>query len=208
DREIKIWQPENGELLRTLKGLKHEIRSIAISRDGKLLAAGGGDAKYVTPTAELKIWDLDSGEMRSLSGHGDQINKVAFSPDSKRLASASQDYSVRLWDVATGEQLHCLQGHADAVVSVAFSPDGRRIVSASVDQHIKVWDTVIGEETLSLRDEQLWGPYQEIPFSPDGRHLAYCGRDGSIRIWDADEPKVPDAKTAREIRSAWHSQAA
>ena len=65
---------------------------------------------------------------------------VSFSPDGKRLASASNDQTVKVWDAATGQESLTLKGHTGAVVSVAFSPDGQRLASASFDQTIKVWD--------------------------------------------------------------------
>jgi WD40 repeat protein len=65
---------------------------------------------------------------------------VAFSPDGKRLASASVDRTVKVWDAATGQESLTLKGHTDYVMSVAFSPDGQRLASTSFDKTVKVWD--------------------------------------------------------------------
>jgi tetratricopeptide (TPR) repeat protein len=65
---------------------------------------------------------------------------VAFSPDGRRLASASDDETVKLWDVASGQELRTLKGHTGPVLSVAFSPDGWRLASAGDDRMVKIWD--------------------------------------------------------------------
>ena len=76
---------------------------------------------------------------------------VAFSPDGQRLASASRDQTVKIWDSATGKELFALKGHAGWVTSVAFSPDGQRLASASDDQTVKIWDSATGKELFALK---------------------------------------------------------
>jgi WD40 repeat protein len=70
---------------------------------------------------------------------------VAFSPDGKTLASAGDDQSVKLWDVATGQERASLRGHGQAVMSVAFSPDGRTLASASADKTVRLWGMATGK---------------------------------------------------------------
>ncbi len=76
-----------------------------------------------------------------LSGHTNAVSSVAFSPDGKTLASGSRDSTIRLWDIASGNQKgQPLTGHTDSVYSVAWSPDGKTLASGSWDKTIRLWD--------------------------------------------------------------------
>ena len=79
---------------------------------------------------------------RTLAGHSSSVESVAFSPNGKTLASGSadDDDTIKLWDVATGENIETLKGHTSAVESVVFSPDGKTVASASMDKTVKLWD--------------------------------------------------------------------
>ena len=116
---------------------------------------------------------------------------MSFSPDGTRLASASANGIVKLWDVATGQELLTLKGHTSYVNSVVFSPDGTRLASAgdadppqgrrrqALGSSVKVWDVVTGQETLTFKAHA--GRIRSICFSPDGTRLASAG--------DADQPQ-------------------
>ena len=84
-------------------------------------------------------------EVRRFAGHQGEVYTVAFSQDSTRALSGGADNTVRIWDVESGQELHCLEGHLGGIWSIAFSPDGRVAASGSGDGSIRLWDVASGE---------------------------------------------------------------
>jgi WD40 repeat protein len=157
---------------------RSEIRSTAVSPDGRTVATGHRDGS-------VTVWDLAArSEVRTFPAHAGQVDRLAFSPDGRTLASCGQDRAVRLWETAGWSEAGCLRGHRETVTTVAFSPDGRRLASAGRDHRIALWELPSGR--LLREWEGHPDVVQCLAFTPDGRTLVSGGKDKTARLWDPD----------------------
>ena len=132
---------------------------------------------------EWHYWQRKVGSGHTtLHGHTGYVTSVAFSPDGSRLASASFDGTVKVWNAATTKETLTIKGHTGRVHCVAFSPDGSRLASGD-DDTVRLWDAVTGRETLTLRGHAA--SVTCLAFSPDGSRLASASDDGTVKVWDA-----------------------
>ncbi|OBT60675.1 hypothetical protein VE03_09889, partial [Pseudogymnoascus sp. 23342-1-I1] len=215
DKTVKVWDAATGTLQQTLKGHTDAVSSIAFSHDSKLLASASDDKTvkvWDAATGTLQqtleghsdwVWDAATGTLQeTLEGHSGAVSSVAFSRDSKLLASASYDNTVKVWDAATGMLQETLEGHSDLVwdaatgtlqqtleghsgrvMSVAFSHNSKLLASALDDKTVKVWDAATGTLQQTLEGHSDW--VRSVAFSHDSKLLASASYDNTVKVWDA-----------------------
>jgi WD40 repeat protein len=160
------------------------LDALAISADGRLLAAGGRDEK-------IRIWDLRTGKLqRHLPSP--MPNVLAFSPDGKTLACGTWNHTIHLWDTTTWQERGPAAGHHGLVSFVAFTPDGKRAVTGSYDRTACLWDLSGGEQLIRFAAF----PKHRLPtaaLSPDGNILATngdAGQSSRVQLWDVARAKL------------------
>ncbi|KAK2589635.1 hypothetical protein QQS21_012685 [Conoideocrella luteorostrata] len=121
--------------------------------------------------------------LQTLEGHSDWVTSIVFSANGQRLASGSNDKTVKVWDAATGACIQTLEGHNGPVTLVVFSADGQWLVSGSSDKTVKVWDAAMGACIQTLEGHN--SPVRSVVFSADGQRLVSGSSDKTVKVWDA-----------------------
>jgi WD40 repeat protein len=142
------------------------VRHFAYSPDGARIALAVGK--------DASILDADSGQELRRFPHSQPLTRIGFSPDGKRLATATAGGMAWVWDAEDGKKLLRLN-HGDAVEAVAFSPDGRRLATAARDKTARIWSLASGKEALRL---ELESPAWRAAFAADGKTLAVVAETG------------------------------
>jgi WD40 repeat protein len=156
--------------------------SVALSRDGALLAVG-------TSTRTVWLWRVaDRTLVTRLEAHAGGVVGVALSPDGHLLASGDGEGTIRLWDLPSGRPLAILRGHSGVVWGVALARDGHLLASGSGDGTVRLWDAGSGQSLATLHGHTgaVWG----VALSADGHLLASAGGDGTVRLWDAQSGQL------------------
>jgi WD40 repeat protein len=192
DGKVQAWDAENGQPVGTPGTHFRHILGAVFSPDGQHLASGSGDGK-------VKVWawgPTGPGQMQDPEFEcearlpGVSVN-MAFSPDSRWLATGGEEYTVAIREVQTGRELESLRGHTGDVCSVAFSPDGRWLATAGEDTTVRIWDATSWKPRHTLRGHT--GLVSSLAFIPQSQRLVSGSRDHTLKVWDVTQwDEVPD----------------
>ena len=193
-REIVLRAPDGTGEPRRLPGASERILSLAFSKDGSTLVAGGG-----TPAlfGEIQVWDVASGhQSRSVKLSNDTLFGASLSPDGSRIAAGAADNTVRIVDAASGKELHKVGNHENWVLGTVFGVNGNRIVSVGRDRAAKLTDVATGAflENVNL----LRGELAAVARHPTKDMVVIGGEERVPYIYLMDRPmnmKIADDST-------------
>jgi WD40 repeat protein/energy-coupling factor transporter ATP-binding protein EcfA2 len=176
-RNLLSWFVDlmGGTAEQVYEGAGAPLKRVAVSSDGRLLAAVGEKGTVV-------LFDAESGKLlRRLDGHTETVKSAVFHPQGDWLATAGDDRRILFWFLPAGEKLREWQA-PDQVKRLALSPDGKRLAGAGTDHNVTLWDVSTGEvlQTLKGHTRAIHG----LAFSPDGNLLASAAYDNTARLWD------------------------
>jgi WD40 repeat protein len=179
DRTIRVWNLENGNLIQTIGEDIGPVTEVTFSPDGQYFVTGSiGDYRYI------KFWDAATLKLLKTYPQQPYIYGLAITPDGQKLVAAVKNY-VKVWDIASGQELWNKKGPNLDINAIAISPDGRQVATANKEGTIMLFEIASGQLLKTLSAQKGW--VLAVAFSPDGQYLYGGGEDKTIKIWDLSQ---------------------
>jgi WD40 repeat protein len=185
-RDVVAIGLDNGDIIVKRRDneirLRHDggtIRGLAISPDGRYIAAAALDPADLRARVPIKLFDLSAGGVETLDNHELFVDSLQFSPNGKMLASGSDDRTIVIWDVASRKPLQTLRGHQDLILAMQWVNDDV-LVSAGQDATVRIWDANRG---LPLGGPLSSGIDNDITALGIGEQTIYAAQGRSIVSW-------------------------
>lgn len=209
-RLLQLWDVKSGKVIARAETETPCSKELDVSPDGKYVFVSGGfvqepgtDQSAEEGNFDLRLWQLPESEwpaaepsagtltpIRSFVGHTGPVKSVVFSRDGKLAASGSgwppnlSDNTARVWDVASGKELHVLRRHQAHVMSVAFAPSGKSLVSGDAEGDVYEWNAETGEFIRQFAKGSM--RIEEIAYTPNGKYVvAGMGVSNCVEVWNA-----------------------
>ncbi|HZS77634.1 MAG TPA: serine/threonine-protein kinase [Ktedonobacteraceae bacterium] len=201
------WQPassgHSGGQSGTQGGVSGGTPTIVLFASGGN-AVGTNSSGQTIRVARPQVAFRSEATLQDFKGHGRGVNAVGWSPDSQYLISASDDRSVRLWDVAQQSMLYEYRGHRKGVQVVAWSPNDTRVASMDNRQVVHVWDSANGQRSLVYSGHEVEDLSLSctLAWSPDGNYLATGDEQGKVHVWNA---RTGDVSSIYREHDGWIS---
>lgn len=171
-----VWNAHNGYKIEEYLGFANPLTAVACSRDGRFIAAAGGDS--LIRTFDGRYLNV----LKDFKGHKHWVYNLIFTPDSKFLISASTDRTIRVWNPESGTIAQILEGHKQWIWVLELDPLGQFLYSGAAEEEFFMWDLEKGQVVRKFNGHKngIFG----ISVSEDGKWVASASWDGTIRIWD------------------------